>query len=93
MGGTEEGAPYFSRDEELTCLYFLLQLGEVNNTRVLSSAHLQRSLPFPARKPGTGPGQGRRLSLAKGPLSCPGCESGTMVQVCGVVVCGVGGGH
>lgn len=66
VGGTVEGAPHFSRDEWLTCLYFLLQLGEVDNMRVLYSAHVQRSPPFLAWT--LVPGQGRRPSLAKAHL-------------------------
>lgn len=31
MGGAEQGAPYFSRDKGLTCLYFPPLLGEVDN--------------------------------------------------------------
>lgn len=47
MGGTEERAPYFSRDEGLTCLYFPLHLGEVDNMRALSSVRVQHSPPTP----------------------------------------------
>lgn len=44
VGGIGEGVPYFSRDEGLTCLYFPLHLGEVDN-RVLSWVHVQYSSP------------------------------------------------
>lgn len=43
VGGTGERAPYFSRDEGLTCLYFPLHLGEVDNMRALSSVRVQHS--------------------------------------------------
>ena len=70
VGGIGEGVPYFSRDEGLTCLYFPLHLGEVDNRRVLSCLHVQYPLPSPtlARKSGTGSGQNRRHSRAKGDL-------------------------
>lgn len=41
VGGMEEGAPYFSSDEELTCLYFPPHLMEGDNMRALSSVHVQ----------------------------------------------------
>lgn len=46
---------------------------------VLSSAHVQRSPPFLARKSGAGPGQGRRPSLAISDLS-PVSERGSMTR-------------
>ena len=47
MGGIEEGVLYFSRDEGLTCLYFPLHLGEVDNMRVLSCVHVHYSPTSP----------------------------------------------
>lgn len=93
MGGTEEGAPYFSRDEGLTCLYFPLHLGEVDSIRALSSVHVQRpSSPSPF----FWPGNQEQVLVRAGDPHCArdisdlssGSECDTMIQVRGAVVRG-----
>lgn len=82
VGETEEGAPHFSRAEELTCRYFLLHLGEVDNMRVLSTC----SIPLHFW-----PGNQEQVLVRAGDphwprdisALSPGCENGTMIQACG----------